>query len=215
MLPKPHLRDLVTARGVVAFCFIAAVTACAGPSTTVDQVWTSPVARAEPPLQKVATIFITDNLTMRHAGEDRLARDLAARGVTATPAYAIFRDGAQTEQELPAIKAKLREMGYDGVVTMRIVDREQQLEAVPGTFDAYWGYWGGGYWGGPGWGAYSPGYLYTETIYKIETAAYSLRDGRLVWSAVTRTVDPTNADEMVEQTTQLVAGQLVGSGLAG
>lgn len=205
----------MTARRVVAFVFIAAVTACAGPSTTVDQVWTSPVARAEPPLQKVVTIFIADNLTMRHEGEDQLARDLAARGVTATPAYAIFRNGAKTEQDLPAMKAKLREMGYDGVVTMRVVDREQQLESVPATFDAYWGYWGWGYWGGPGFGGYSPGYVYTETVYRLETAAYSLSDGRLLWSAVTRTVDPTNADEMVEETTQIIAGELIGSGLAG
>lgn len=206
----------MTPRKVIAFAFVALATACAGPSTTVDQVWTSPAARAEPPLQKVVTIFIADNLTMRHEGEDQLARDLAARGVQATPAYAIFRNGAETERDLPAMKAKLRDMGYDGVVTMRVVDREQQLESVPGTFDTYWGYWGRGYWGGPGyWGGYSPGYVYTETIYRLETAAYSLRDGRLLWSAVTRTVDPANADEMVEETTQIIAGQLTGSGLAG
>jgi hypothetical protein len=185
--------------------------ACA-PTTTFDQVWTSPVAQTEAPLERVVTVFISDNTTMRHSGEDRLAVELAQKGVQATPAYRIFGDGATDMKDLESMKTRLRSMGYDGIVTMRIVEREEDIEAVPSTFDGYWGYWGYGYWGGP---MYSPGYLYTETIYRLETAAYSLKTGALVWSALTKTVDPESAHDLVNETTEVVAGQLARQGLAG
>jgi hypothetical protein len=210
MLHNIHLRDLMTLRRVIALGFSAVLAAACGPTTTIDQVWQSGVATTEPPLEKVATLFISDNTTMRHAGEDQLARQLIAQGVQATPGYAIFGDGKV--KDLEAMKVQLRQMGYDGVVTMRIVDREQVVESTPATFDGYWGYWGAGYWGP---GVYSPGYVYTETIYRIESAAYSLQSGRLVWSALTKTVDPDSAHDLVEDTTEIIAGQLAKRGLAG
>jgi hypothetical protein len=196
-------RALVPALMVVA-------TACAGPSTTLDQVWTAPQAQAQPPLRKVVTIFISEDTTMRHSGEDRLAQQLAATGVEATPGYRVFGDNPQDLRDLDAMKAQLARMGYDGVVTMRIVDREQQINSVPASFDYYWGYWGPSYYGYS-----SPGYVYTETIYRLESAAYSLRDGKLVWSALTKTVDPDSAHQLVNQTSQLVASSLSRSGLSG
>jgi hypothetical protein len=194
---------------VIALAGIAAG-ACA-PSTTIDQAWMAPTARQQPPLQRVVTMFISENMTLCHSGEDELARELAKRGVRATPAYMIFSDGAQNVRDVEPLKARLRQLGYDGVVTMRVVDREQQIGSVAGTFDGYWGYWGPGYWGG----AYWPGYVYSETIYRVEAAAYSLRTGQLVWSAITRTTDPSSAHQLVDDTTEIVAGQLTRNGLAG
>jgi hypothetical protein len=130
--------------------------------------------------------------------------------VEATPAYSIFGDAAQNT-DLESIKDTLRNMGYDGVVTMRIVDREHNVQSVPGTFDLYWGYWGPSYWGTTYW----PGYVYTETIYRVESAAYSLRTGQLVWSALTKTVDPTSPNELLHGTTNVIAGELTRRGLAG
>ncbi|HEY5924188.1 MAG TPA: hypothetical protein VIV11_21065 [Kofleriaceae bacterium] len=155
------------------------------------------------------TVFVTDNVTLRHSGEQDLARRLAATGVEATPGYVVFSNGASDVSDLDAMKVKLRELGYDGVVTMRIVDREKNIEAVPGSFDGYWGYWGPGYY------SYGSPYAYTETIYRIEAAAYSLRDGQLMWSAITKTIDPDTTDELIEDTTEMIAGQLRRRGLAG
>jgi hypothetical protein len=156
-------------------------------------------------------MMISDNVTLRHSAEDQLARDLIKTGVSATPAYAVFGDGANQAEDVDALKAQLAQRGFDGIVTMRIVDREQRLDSVPATFDAYWGYWGPGYYGGYYW----PGYAYTETIYRIESAAYSLRSGQLLWSALTKTVDPSSSREMVDTTTSIVAEQLTKRGLAG
>jgi hypothetical protein len=183
------------------------VASCAGPATTIDTVWTSGAARAEAPLRRVVTVFISDNITLRHRGEDELARDLMKTGVEATPGYMVLSEGAKDMRDLEPMKARLRDMGYDGIVTMRIVDREETIDAMQSSFDGYWGYWGPYYW--------DPGYVYSETIYRIEASAYSLRSGRLLWSALTKTRDPDTAHELLEDTTEIIAGQLVQRGLAG
>jgi hypothetical protein len=187
-----------------------ALAACA-PATTVEQTWTSPSAAREQPLQRVVTVFFSRNETMRRAGEDQLARELLAKGVRASPSYAVL-----TEKELPdsaAVKAKLLGMGFDGVVMMRVVDQHQEVEYSPSTFSGYWAY-GYPYFYSPGF--YSPGYAYTETISRVETKAYSLKTGQLVWSALTKTTsDEADAKQLIDQTTDVIATQLTRRGLAG
>jgi hypothetical protein len=172
--------------------------ACAGPSTTLDQSWAAPVDRSGPHLQRVVTLFVGESVTMRHHAEDELARDLRARGLDATSSYAIIGD--EPIADIEVAKPKLLALGYDGLVTMRIVDRENTIKSVPGA--SYYGYYGYSY----GW---STDYLYPQTIYRIETVAYSLRTGKLVWSGTTKSVDPDTLDELIEDTTDVVAGQLV------
>jgi hypothetical protein len=197
-------------------CFSVAI-ACAvlgacGPSTTLEQAWTSPSAAA-PPLQKVVTVFFSESETTRRAGEDRLAAELAAKGVEATPSYAIIPDKTQLG-DLDQVRAQLLGMGYDGVVALRIVDAHQEVEYTPSTFDSYWGYAypyfysPSGYYGG-----YYPGSIYVETVVRVETTAYSLRTNQLVWSALSRTVDE-DVDDLIEETSDLVAEQLTERGLA-
>jgi hypothetical protein len=187
---------------------IFAFAAC-GPTTTIEQTWTSPAARIQPPLRTVVTVFFSGNTTIRHAGEDQLARDLMARGVRATPSYLIFHD--EELGDLDAVRAKLRGMGYDGVVTMRVVDRYQELEVMPPTFDGYWRF-AHPYFSSPWF--YPSGYAYTETVVRVETSAYSLRTGRLVWSALTRTYGDS-ARRLIDDTSRVISSQLIRRGLAG
>jgi hypothetical protein len=197
------LTKLLAAAGVsLAACY---------PATTVEQTWTSPTAMGQQPMTRVVTVLFSENETARRAGEDQLARDLLARGVRASPAYAVL-----TDKELPdseAVKQKLLSMGFDGIVMMRLIDQHQDIEYSPSTFSGYWSY-GYPYFYSPGF--YAPGYVYTETVSRIETKAYSLKSGQLIWSAVTRTVtEEENQKELLDQTTQVIATQLTERGLAG
>ena len=207
MTAKPHMLSclMVTVAS-------AAVGAC-GPSTTLEQAWTTPEVASTPPLQKVVTVFFSDSETTRRAGEDRLAAELTAKGVEAMPSYAVIPDKSQLAN-LDTVRAKLQEMGYDGVVALRVVDAHQEVEYSPATFDSYWGY-AYPYFYSPGWyyGGYYPGSVYVETVVRVETTAYSLRTGQLVWSAVSKTVDE-DVDDLIEETSDLVAEQLTERGLA-
>jgi hypothetical protein len=183
--------------------------ACYGTTTQVDQTWVSPQAASQPRLQHVATLYISDNVTMRHSAEDRLAIDLQKKGMQAIPSYVVLGDTLDTKN-IEAAKAQLREKGYDGVITMRIVERNQELEGMP-TYDWTWGGWGWGYPYGYG---YS-GYAYTETTYRVETAAYDLRNNTLLWSVMTKTTDPETAKELIGGTSQVVTREFVKHGLSG
>ncbi|HVK84487.1 MAG TPA: hypothetical protein VM513_10300 [Kofleriaceae bacterium] len=202
-----HLRTLTKLLAVVGL----SVAAACYPETTVEQTWTSPTAMREQPFKRVVTVMFSENETARRAAEDQLARELLAKGVRASPSYAVLG-----EQEMPdseAVRSKLLGMGFDGVVMMRLVDQHQELEYSPSTFSGYWSY-GYPYFYSPGF--YSPGYAYTETISRVETKAYSLRSGQLVWSALTKTVtDEEDTKQLIDQTTDVIATQLTRRGLAG
>jgi hypothetical protein len=193
---------------MVAIAIAGITSSACVPATTVEQTWTTPTIRSEPPLQRVVTVFFSENVTIRRAGEDQLARELIARGVQATPSYAILQD--RELENIDAIKSKLLAMGYDGVVTIKVVDRHQEFEYMPPTFDGYWGYSYPHFYS-PGF--YSPGYGYTETVVRVETSAYSLRTNKLVWSALTRTYGD-EADDLIEDTSSIIASQLTRRGLA-
>jgi hypothetical protein len=210
MRHDPRLRNLLTLIGVVA---AVALTACA-PSTTLEQGWTTPTARAQPPLTNVVTLFVSDSVTMRRTAEDRLARELTANGVVATPSYAIltadearafYKAVDQKGADTP-MTSRLRSMGYDGVVLMKIVDKDQDLVYTPSNYDPGWGY--------PFWGYSGPDLAYTETIYRTETNAYSLITNTIVWSGITKSVDPS-PKSLIDETSHVVASQLVKRGLAG
>ena len=62
-------------------------------------------------------------------------------------------------------------------------------------------------------GYYSPGYVYTTTIVRMETEAYSLTDDRLVWAALSKTTDPGNARKLIDDVTRTVATHLTDQGL--
>lgn len=187
----------ISRRGPAAICAVTAalvVGACAGPSTQVEQAW---AVKSAPAMRTAVTLFVGQSLTLKHSAEDRLAADLNAKGIAATPAYMVLGDNVTTTDQA---REKLAQTSYDGLVTMRILDREQNIESYPDT-----GYWGG--WGYYGWGGYSD-YMYTETKYRVETAAWDLRSNKLVWSAMTSTVDPDNARDLVHDTSEVVSSRI-------
>jgi len=170
--------------------------ACAG-STTIEQSWKAPNL-APSNLRNVVTVYISRDGTMRRRVEDSMTQRLAHMGVRAVPAYSILSDDDLKDRD--RAKAKLVAGGYDGVVALRLVGKETRLVATPPTFDGYWG---------TAWpGAYDPGYLSTETVVRVETNVFSLADNKLVWSGLSKTVDPNTMRSTIDDVTKVVAKAL-------
>ena len=184
----------------VAIAVIAA--ACGGTSTTIEQSWRTPDPRVSA-MQNVVTLSLSRDGAVRRNIEDQLARKIRGNGVRATPGYLIIPDAELADRA--AVREKLAAAGFDGVIAVRLVSREHQLQYVPGTWDTYWG---------TAWSpAYDPGYLESELVVRIETSAYSLDDQKLVWSALSRTVDPASVREGIDEVTTLAASQLSKQGI--
>lgn len=179
--------------------FLLLVAACA--STSIEQQWRAPQATQ---LHRVATVMRSSDITVRRAAEDDMAQQLRTRGVDAVPGYRILSDQDYHDRE--AAKARLRAAGFDGVIVMRLASKDTRLQYVPGNFGAY-GYWGAG------WGAWGPGYYEPETIVRIETAAYSLQNNHLVYSALSRTIDPDSVKTLVSDVSKKVANAMQKQGV--
>jgi len=196
---QSQIRTHHSARRAVTIAFALVLGACAGATTQIDQTWVAPQGQPPQHMQRVATVFLSENVTMRHSAEDKLASDLYQTGVRATPSYTVLGD-AIDPKDMDGIKSRLRDKGFDGMVTMRVIDREQEIESSP-SYDGYWGYYG----------AYSGygSYTYTETIYRLETTAYDLSTNRAVWSVMTKTTEPDNARELINDTSKVVTRKFV------
>jgi hypothetical protein len=173
---------------------LAALVAVAGCTTaSIDSTWRAPSA---PELTNVVALAPVRDGAMRRTAEDKLAHQLAEHGVRAVPAYTVVTD--QERDNRDAMIATLRADGFDGVVTMRLVGAHQRLAYYP-AFDQYWGYAWGPYWGGT---------LVPETVLRIEVNAYSLATKQLVWSAMSKSVDPADSSQAIHDVSKVVAERL-------
>jgi hypothetical protein len=205
------------ARAAVAVPAVVALAACA--TTTYKSTWGNPDAKAASFAGKrVAAVVITKNESARRAAEDALARQITARGAVGVPSYTLIpTDRAKDKEEA---KAKLAAAGVEGIVAMRVVGKDKQLDYAPGMAVpvGYWGgpYYGagwGGYWG-YGWGmAYDPGYLREDTIVTVETLVYSIPQNKLLWAGMSDTTNPSKVDSFVEQLSAGAAREMSKAGL--
>jgi hypothetical protein len=90
-------------------------------------------------------------------------------------------------KDINKLKAKLQAAGIDGAVTMKLIDKRDQTTYVPGSsYGSFYDYYGGGAYMG------SPGYTVTDTVATVETRIYSVADGKLLWSATSETLNPSD-----------------------
>lgn len=201
-------------RHAPALLLAAATLALAGcATTTFNSTWRNPEAQpVQPEGRKIAAVVMTKNPTHRRSAEDALAREITKRGAVGIPSYTLLSTENPADPEVA--QKELAARGVDGIVSMRVVSREQQETYVPGrwttienyrSFRGYWGY---------GWRqVYEPGYLQTDTIVSVETLVYSVRQDRLLWAGMSETINPARADALVQELAGRVAGEMKKEGL--
>jgi len=196
-------------RGLVRWALVVAVGALACSTTEFKSTWRDPTARPVAlKAQPVAAFLITPNVATRRAGEDILARELSARGVRGIPGYQLTGD--QPVRDSEGLRRKLEQVGIQGTVIMRVIDRRVELDYVPGglAYGSMYGYWEFG-WGMMG----RPGYLETDTVVSVETLVYSLPQDKLLWGGVSETTDPNNLDSFIKEVVSKAGEEFRKSGL--
>src|SRR5689334_11700315 len=94
--------------------------ACATTSTTIEQSWRGPKPSSGSP-RNVAVVYLSQDGAIRRTAEDHMAAELVARGVHAVPSYHVLSSELLGEGQRVHAKRKLSAEGFDGVVTMRLV----------------------------------------------------------------------------------------------
>jgi hypothetical protein len=168
-----------------------AVAGCA--TTDMTSTWTDPSAKGAS-LSKVAIIAFARDPGLRRMAEDAAAQQLV--GAQAVPSYQVLGDTDLKDRE--AVKAKLRDQGFQGVLLMRMAGVTERVDpATYGTFDGYYG-WAAG-------AVYDPAYLQTETVVHVVSDLYSLPNDKLIWSGVSQTFNPASAQEFMTSVSKAVA----------
>ena len=146
--------------------------------------------------RRVVAVLIADDMSVRVAAEEALAREVIARGAKGIAAYRTIPKELFTDKE--AAKAWFEKTNTEGLVILRVVQTEtQKVYSSAMWVSGYYGY-AYDYWG-YGWAnVYPMGKAREQRVLTVETLLYDLSKGTPVWAAVTRTTDPKNVQEYVK-----------------
>jgi hypothetical protein len=162
--------------------------------------------------KKVAALVISNDDSLRVAGEESLVRELSARGMQGVATYRI----APKEELRRADTARpwFEKASVEGVVAVRPVSADTRQTYTTGTwvsptYSTLWSYYG------YGWGAvYIPGSVQRETVVVVETTIYSVPRNQLLWAAVTETKNPRDLRAFVEELVKASVEEMQKQGLA-
>jgi hypothetical protein len=185
---------------------LLALSACV--STSLTERWKD-AAYSAGPLHKVLVVGVQRDQGRRRIWEDAMGAALAQRGVQAEASYQVFPDQAPSPDQLSSIATR---DGFDGVVATHFVSAQQRTYVDPyvgwGCRRCGWG-WGWG-WGPPYGGYVESDYLadYATDVFTVDATG-----GKLIWSGVTRSVDPSSTKAITDEISRVLVPNLVKDGI--
>jgi hypothetical protein len=192
-------------RGAVAIGALTLLSAGCSTPTTITDVQRDPGYTAGP-MRSLVIFGGRLNDTNRRTLEESFVSALAQHGVRATASYTIF----PTLPSKEAAQAAMQEVGADGYLVASMHGTSEQTVITPGYPGAFWdGYYG------PGWGgAWDPAYVETNEFVKFETSLWDGHgSGKLIWSAVTETENPTSRKDFTTSLLKKIVPALTQAGL--
>jgi hypothetical protein len=165
-------------------------------SAKFTTTWGSPESRGMSfKGKKVATLVISEDLSLRMSAEEALARELSARGIDGIAAY---RQIPAPELKNPdAAKRWFERDGVAGVVALRPVSQDKVKRYTADVwstpyYSSFWGFY-----------PYSWSTTYviggdaTDTVIVVESLIYDVATGKLVWAGVSESTNPKSLQKLV------------------
>jgi hypothetical protein len=193
-------------------------TAC-GTTTSITGSYKSPEI-TQVSFKKVFVSALTERASVKQTVENKLAEFLNSKGIVAVKSYEVFPPDFHSsgkDKDKDAVLQKINEKGCDGIMTVALINKETETRYVPGnnypvggypyygTFGAYYTYGYSSF--------YSPGYYTNDKTYYLETNVYDAKTEKLVWSAQSKTYDPTSLDSFLEGYEKALTQQVIKDGL--
>lgn len=164
------------------------------------------------PLKKVLVVAMRKDQLRRRMWEDAfvLAIEGHKAGTVVVPSYQLFPEGVP---DTLAIQAKTTEEGFDGVLVVARVKRDTLMTDVPSftTYEPVSVY-------KPRWNTYvtyydsvyHPGYTESQAVVSVQTdLLLAQKEGKLVWSATSKDIDPASPDQFRNSVADIVTEQLI------
>jgi hypothetical protein len=192
----------------LSLCLTFMLASCT--STQITSSWREPnkqISLAK--LNKVLVVALFKTETSRHKAEDEMVSYLKNKGVASYN----YLDESYNKKSESEIRDKVKLGGFDGAITMRLIDVNKEETYIPGNsnYPEYYRSFTGYYY--RNWSYYSdPGYYYTTKKFTVETNVYSLKADKIIWSGITRTTDPEGVDQMMNEITKVVYKKMIKEG---
>ncbi len=191
------------ARACSAFTMLA-LAACA--STEFKNTWKAPDAAplSVKPGDVVVTMVISKEETIRRSGEDQLGDELRQRGLRPIASYTLIPTPAVDDR--PRAEAAIRSSGAVAVFVVRPIAIDKEQRYVPTTYMGPAPGFGSFY--TRGWGSAYGGYYVTETVVKLETLVFDLKQDKLIWAGQSETTNPDKLEDFVRELVKVGVAQL-------
>ena len=175
-------------------------------STRVVDSWIAPgVTPSSLSFRHVVAIAVVRDEATQNIAEEALAQNVKKTKVT--PAYVLVTQSDRSDVE--RLRAKLTKAGVDGAVTVRLVDIQDRETYIPGaTHRVHGGYYG--YYGAI---VQEPGHYRSDTYVKIETSLYDVAAGKLLWSSISESLNPSNVRGAIKEVVNAARSDLTKRGL--
>ena len=184
-------------------------------SSRIVSSWKNPDSNQRV-FKKVLVLGLMNNeeRVLRVSMEDHLVADLKNLGYDAYCSCDEFSPKMFTGMNESEAVSKLRNSGFDAVLTVVLLDKVKERQYVPArVFHSpyviyqrhFWGYYTTIYDR-----VYSPGYYETSTKYFWETNLYDLNNNRdLLYSVQTRSFDPSSAASLSNEYSRMLVQDMV------
>jgi len=162
--------------------------------------------------KKVATLVITEDDGLRVSGEEALARELEARGISAVATYRIVPKPELASAE--RAKPWFEKAAVEGVVAVRPISKDKVREYTPAVwtesyYSSFWNYYSYGV--GV---SFSPGVDRVDTMVVVETLVFNMASNGLVWASVTETKNPKDLQPFISDLARATIKEMQKQGLA-
>lgn len=202
---RPQLNRTQSFFAVLLPAVIWLLSACA--TTKLVDVWMDESLAANA-FKKVLVIGVSDNEMKRRLFEQIFTKRFRARDIEALTSYSILPVDAKPEKDVvaEAIKGK----GFDIVLITHYAGTDEETVYVPGNtrIESDYRRRFSRYYRNTYTIVHEPGYYSKQTSVYLQTNIYAASDGKLIWSARSKTANPASATEMFDSLSAAVMKRL-------
>jgi hypothetical protein len=180
-------------------------------STKIINSWSEPDKQINlNKLEKVLVVARFKSETSNRKAEDKMVEYLVGKGI---PSYNYFKSSFNKEN-VESLRAKIKKDGFDGAVTMQLIDVEKEKVWQRANFNRYSNNYRdfNNYFYESQMSYNNPEYYVTTKIFTIETNVYSIKENKIIWTAVTESVNPQGVKKMTDEVAKVVYNQMIKEG---
>src|SRR5262249_44837822 len=160
----------------------------------------------------VIAMVMSKEETTRRSGEDFLSDELRARGMRPIPSFTLIPTDQVDNREKAT--AAIKESGAVAVFVLRPIAVTNEQTYMPPTYMGGGPYGGFGPYYGYGWGAAdSPGYVVSNTVVRVESLVFDLRQDKLIWGGQSETTNPERLDLFIKDVVKGASEDMVRRGV--